>query len=68
MHSVCIDTLKVIIMSRKFASAASLPSSSVEKYQIIQLHGAGWARLNNEAIDKISSPWCPYHPRVHGAG
>ena len=40
------------------------PSSSVEKYQMIQLHDAGWSRLNNESMDKISSPWRPHHPRV----
>jgi hypothetical protein len=27
---------------------------AVEKCQILQLHDAGWARLNNEAIDNIS--------------
>ena len=43
------------------------PSSSVEKYQIIQLQCAGWASLNNEAkIDKICTPWHPHHPRVYG--
>jgi hypothetical protein len=36
---------------------------SVVEYLLLQLQCPGWARLNNEAIDKIPLLWRLHHPR-----